>query len=116
MKYCRYCGYELEDDAQYCISCGRPTSLNNSSVNNNVNNSGNVEERNYHWAAVLALVFGILGGWLAIVFGIIGLMKCTDKNDRTMCIVGLVIGGIQIVFMIVRLILKLNGVSIDFSF
>lgn len=41
--------------------------------------------------AILALVFGILGGWLGIVFGAIGISKYKKGPYRNMSIAGLVL-------------------------
>ena len=55
MKYCRNCGHPMHDDEMYCGECGQP-------VNGSVKTSSQPEQ-NYHWAAICALVFGILGGF-----------------------------------------------------
>ena len=103
MKYCIYCGSDMDDVAVYCPICGKrqessvPRSNGYDSYYGNGNsNYSNVNSKNYHWAAVLALVFGILGGALAFVFGGIGLSKCDDPSDRKKCIVGMVLAGIWI--------------------
>ena len=54
--------------------------------------------------AVLALVFSILGGWLGLVFAIIGLSKYTTKKYRVMCGVSL---GLIIAWFITGFILGL---------
>lgn len=92
MKYCRNCGHPMHDDEMYCGECGQP-------VNGSVKTSSQPEQ-NYHWAAICALVFGILGGWLAFVFGIIGLIKCKEKSEKTMCIIGMVLAAVEIAFVI----------------
>ncbi len=57
--------------------------------------------------AILALVFGILGGLLALVFGHIALsqIRRTGESGRGMAIAGLVLGYISIVFWLVILLI-----------
>lgn len=49
---------------------------------------------------LLALIFGLLGGWLGLLFGIIGLAKYKEKSNRIMCIVGIVAWAIWLVIYI----------------
>ena len=93
MKYCRFCGQELEDENKFCPACGNSTDENAQEIHRTTDQQ---PAQNYRWAAICALIFGILGGWLAFVFGIIGLSKCTEKKDKTLCIVGMVIAVIMI--------------------
>ena len=112
MKYCRFCGMQIEDDAKFCPHCGNSTEENSMPTRSYDTNTQNTSTSgsNYHWAAVCALIFGILGGWLAFVFGGIGLSKCTEKSDRTMCIVGIVLGIVQFVLSIVLGVLMGLGI------
>ena len=50
--------------------------------------------------AVAALIFGLLGGWLGLVFGIIGLCKYKESGNRAMCIVGMVAWVVWLVIII----------------
>ena len=111
MKYCRFCGSQIDDDARFCPECGNATDENLDQTRpSNTTSTTNTQTSNYHWAAVCALIFGILGGWLAFVFGGIGLSKCTEKNDRTMCKVGIALGAVQTVIYIAYLVLVAAGV------
>ena len=49
---------------------------------------------------ILALIFGLLGGWLGLLFGIIGLAKYKEKSNKIMCIVGIVAWAIWLVIYI----------------
>lgn len=57
--------------------------------------------------AILALIFGLLGGWLGIVFGHIALsqIKRTGEQGRGMAIAGLVLGYISASVVVVYLIM-----------
>ncbi len=96
MKFCRFCGQEIDDDARFCPVCGNSTDENSEEIHRSTNTQQAKPEQNYHWAAVCALIFGILGGLLAFVFGAIGLSKCTEKSDKTLCIVGMIIAVVMI--------------------
>jgi len=50
--------------------------------------------------AVAALIFGLLGGWLGLVFGIIGLCKYKESGNRAMCIVGMIAWFVWLVIII----------------
>ena len=94
MKFCRFCGQEIEEDNKFCPVCGNSTDEGSEEIHRTTYQGQPTQ--NYHWAAVCALIFGILGGWLAFVFGAIGLSKCTEKKDRTLCIVGMIIAVVMI--------------------
>ena len=51
--------------------------------------------------AVLSLIFGLLGGWLGLLFGIIGLCKYKETGNRTMCVIGIIAWVIWVVVLIV---------------
>lgn len=93
MKYCPKCGAENVDDAAFCEKCG-------ASFSNPTPKSYDDEEgadlastgstHGMHVVSILALVFGILGGWAGLVLAIIGLANPdTVGTDRTYCKIGL---------------------------
>ena len=46
-KYCPFCGKELNDNAKFCISCGKSLDLDSNSLNSeNINNNTNVKSQN----------------------------------------------------------------------
>ena len=95
MKYCSKCGKELLDEAVVCPGCGCMCS---DAFNQQTQATQQKENVVY---AVLALVFGLLGGWLGLVFGIIGLKQYKEQSNRTMCIVGIVAWVIWLIVQIV---------------
>ena len=62
-KYCQKCGAELTKEEQFCSTCG--TRIGGG-------DSESVTEVKYPHtlATVLGYIFGFLGGWLGLVFGI----------------------------------------------
>lgn len=65
-----------------------------------------VQERSTNVFAILALVFGVLGGVLAIVFGHIALsqIKRTGENGRGLAIAGLILGYVFVAFWLLLVI------------
>lgn len=94
MKYCRFCGKQIDDDAKFCPACGNSTD-EFSEQTNPTYESGNTtttqSTQNFHWMAVLGLILSILDLVPGLVFCILGLKRCTIKSDRTKCVVGIVI-------------------------
>ncbi len=99
MKYCSHCGAEAEDDAAFCVKCGR-----------SLGSSNKTQPAESPIFGILSIVFGALGGWLGLIFGIIGLSSYKEQNNKSMCKIGigLFIGWMVILFLllIVRLSLR----------
>lgn len=93
MKYCSHCGAEVNDEAVVCVKCG--CSL------------GPIKQVESNVWGILSIVFGALGGWLGLVFGIIGLCTYKDESNRKKCKIGigLVLGWVvlAIIYIIVLL-------------
>lgn len=56
--------------------------------------------------AILALIFGALGGWFGLLFGIIGLTKYKGpeySGKRVMCVIGIVLWAVWFVIQILLL-------------
>ncbi|MBX4171193.1 DUF4190 domain-containing protein (plasmid) [Rhodococcus pyridinivorans] len=64
--------------------------------------------------AILALVFGLLGGVLGVVFGHIALSQInrTGENGRGLAIAGLVLGYISVVAWIIVVIVAVEAATI----
>lgn len=63
-------------------------------------NSNNIDYKPDLWMGILSLVFGVLGGWLGIVFGILGIRSANKtgyKQLKTMSIVGLIVCVISMI-------------------
>ena len=88
---------------------------NNQNYNQNQNYNSNYGQNNYQQQpvvvvqqgpegsgfAIAALIFGLLGGWLGLLFGIIGLCKYKESGNRAMCVVGIVAWIVWVVILIV---------------
>ncbi len=119
MKYCSDCGAEIQNDAKFCGVCGTkveadnqdpfatpqaqtttqdPFATNNTQEAHNTNyttqQNNKQESKTY---AILSLIFGALGGWLGLLFGILGLSQYKNQSNRTMCILGIVFWAIWFV-------------------
>ena len=133
-KFCPYCGYKVDDsyaaptpenvasetpfDETSAYSAPEEPSRDDiDNYFNNVNGEEKKADGESHYNhnakdtspvfAILALVFGILGGWLAIVFGAIGLTKYKSGPYRNMCIAGIVLG---VVWICIIVAIRVTGV------
>ena len=77
-KYCRNCGAPVDSGARVCSNCG-----------GRIDDLSVATKEESSTLGILALVFGILGGWLGLILGIIGLCTYKDKNNRKNCKIGL---------------------------
>jgi len=115
-KYCKACGAKLEDDARFCTECGSPVAdsaqQGESDSGRNANPYGSYYTPGAYRAepassrpqgyvlSILAVIFGALGGWLGLLFGVIGLClnKPGDTGVQTRCIIGIALAGVWIFF------------------
>ena len=51
--------------------------------------------------SVLALVFGLLGGTIALVFGIIGLCNNKKPANRARCVIGIIAWAVWVIVYII---------------
>ncbi len=89
--YCKNCGKEIIEGTQFCPYCGAAQ---------NTNNNTTMQESKV-WG-ILSLIFGILGGWIGLIFGIVGLCTYKDKQNRLMCKIGI---GIFVFWLILSLLI-----------
>lgn len=95
MNYCKYCGAPIAPDAYVCPHCGRIVSENRV--------PDDYESRREEGSAlgILAIVFGALGGFLGLLFGIIGLCVYRTHSNRKNCKagIGLFFGWIVLIIL-----------------
>ena len=91
MKYCVKCGKQINDNALACPYCGFTAA-----------NISMAESPTY---ANLALLFGALGGWLGLFFGIKGLRSYTNYTYLRKCKIGIGLFCGWIVFYLFWIIL-----------
>lgn len=102
MKYCSKCGTALEDDMTACPNCGAEQGEVRTKYCSKCGAAVDIdavvcpkcgcklaEKESSAWG-ILSLIFGLLGGWLGLVLGIMGLKRCQKKSTRVMCILGIV--------------------------
>lgn len=124
---CPTCGNEVRNDERFCQYCGEnndyyiepvksspePIRYSNPSPSPTNNYSSNYNNSNYNpyppqqqtiivreessAISILALIFCILGGWLGLLFAIIGLCTYKEEANRSRCIVALCIAGVWFV-------------------
>ncbi len=88
MKYCSNCGKEVDENAFVCVNCGYKL----------------MDQKEEGSAlGILSIIFGALGGWLGLVFGIIGLCIYKTKENKRNCKIGigLFVGWILLLIMII---------------
>ena len=86
MKYCSHCGAEVKDEAVVCVHCGC---------------SLETEKEESSVFAILAIVFGALGGWLGLVFGVIGLATYKNPSNKTKCKIGIALWAVWLVILVI---------------
>lgn len=128
--YCSCCGKEIREDERYCDNCGQNNEgyvekksietveiyqqANSNSANvqaSNTSQQNNIKTIKEESAAigVLAMIFGILGGWLGLMFSIIGLCTYQNPEHRTKCKIGL---GFFIGWSVIAIILGIVAAGI----
>lgn len=76
MKYCKYCGYELKDDARNCPNCGRDV------FNNSINTTTVYYVNKINGYAIAGFIFSFFIPLLGLIFGVIGLSKSKELNGE----------------------------------
>ena len=96
MKYCKFCGAEIADEAVVCVKCGR-------AVAEQPITNAPVTERKQNKLGVAGFVLSLFTIQpLAFIFSIIGIIvgkKCNDKIS--LAVAGLIIGLIELVITII---------------
>lgn len=91
MKYCQKCGCEIHDDAVVCINCGCQV--------------GEIKKSEGKAMGICAIIFGALGGWLGLLFGIIGLCIYKEPVNRRNCGIGLGLFGLWcLIYIIIKIV------------
>ena len=131
---CSCCGNEVREDERFCNNCGQNnegyverkpierveiyTQPSNSSTYSQPNGSyqqtnNYYQQNNYQQPqvqesstlGVLAIVFSILGGWLGLLFSIIGLCTYKEPENKSKCKIAL---GICIVWVVIGFLIGLG--------
>ena len=129
MKYCTHCGQELNDNDYYCFKCGNQAVFNIKELNtldkqdktsdNHVTKENQSKDINIF--ALLGFIFSFVSAVIGLVFGIIGLNKCKEDNERgeglakAAIIISTVSIVLSIIAVIVYIILLFSGIITMFS-
>ena len=80
MKFCKQCGYEMEDSSSFCPNCGTPAKE---------------ESRPFNPVPLILGILGILFGWLFALIGhilsIIGIVLGVREYKRSGSVSGLIV-------------------------
>lgn len=95
MKYCQFCGKEIEDDAVICVHCGR--SLSNNQITTTVNDAPSA------WWGFLGFCIPLLGLILWLSW-----RKTTPLKAKSAGI-GTLIGLLPLIAFVILLIIGLAG-------
>lgn len=102
--FCSKCGKEISDKDKYCPYCGCEISQNEKSGNESSDlqqkeaiQTPVQEKRVDKTIGVLSLVFAFIFPLVGLIISIIGLVKYKDKENKSLCTVGLIISGIDII-------------------
>lgn len=98
MAFCKNCGNQIDDDAQFCGKCGAANNVPTVNYQQNVGANG---ESNV-WG-ILAIVFSCLGGILGLIFSIVSL--CVYKPGSPNRKLGWIGFGISMAWIVLTIIL-----------
>lgn len=115
--FCQYCGKEISNDTKFCPNCGQAVNGNNSNgyyqnTNSNNNSFQAVKSEENAAIGILAIVFSVIGGWIGLVFSIIGLCIYKEQKNRRNCKIAL---GISIAIVAIWIIWVIVAVSLSVS-
>lgn len=115
-KYCINCGNELAEDSKFCNKCGVDSENNNVAENNQNVETANQGKSKTNGQAIAAFVvslvglfiFGVYCGLISLGLGITALKHIKafpNEKGKGLAIVGIVIGAIDVIFVILGTIL-----------
>jgi len=124
MAFCSNCGEKIVDGMKFCSKCGKPVNnLPNEPITPldqnqftiiNENNSSN-EKKTLNTMALIGFIAGLIS-WLLNFWGIVGIIACIfsgiglgkfnskTENNKWMAVIGIISGGINIIYAITQLI------------
>lgn len=128
--FCSRCGCEVKEGAAFCTNCGAPQ---RKAAADNSSNGRGADGRPIHrtqynvlsivgmaLSCIALIIFNCYGlvGLAGLIVSIIGLKNCkkNDEDGRAFAIIGIVVGGIDILAGIISLVVLygvLNGSFFD---
>ena len=117
--FCKKCGKEISENSRFCPYCGEENEVlakkeekqddpaaTYRAMYNDDNEYRPIQkapaQQESKVIPILSLIFGLLGGWLGLLFGIIGLTKCKEKGNKAMCIIGIVAWAVWLTILIIQ--------------
>ncbi len=100
--FCKNCGKEIDDNSTFCPYCGQQINENTDYYYTGNNNNNNIKKES-QVIGILAIVFSALGGWLGIIFAIIGLATYKEKSNRNLCKIALGICAAWVILLIITI-------------
>lgn len=107
MKYCRYCGGQIADEAVICLNCGRT-----------VNEQPAPQESSLNVLCLLGFIFSFISAIVGLVLSIIGnnqVKNTPDTKSKNFAKAGIIISsvmlGISVVSAIIAIIVWLAWFS-----
>ncbi len=100
--YCKNCGKEIDDNSTFCPYCGQQINENTDYYYTGNNNNNNIKKES-QVIGILAIIFSALGGWLGIIFAIIGLATYKEKSNRNLCKIALGICAAWVILLIITI-------------
>ena len=120
--FCRICGYELPENAQFCSRCG--THVETSEFVPTAEESTPAEPAKYSGKAIAGFVIALVGimisaipcGIIGIVFSVLGKKETVElnKKGKGLAIAGLVISILDIVLGVINVINVMGTMSYYF--
>ena len=95
MKYCSYCGAEMDNDAEICIKCGCPDRSAQLTCGNTVSNS-------WSTLSIVGFVFSFLTINVGFILSLIAYLrtKRTGQKGRGFAVAGIIITVVEAVVCI----------------
>ncbi|MBQ9265600.1 MAG: zinc-ribbon domain-containing protein [Bacilli bacterium] len=117
--FCSNCGKEISNKDKYCPYCGCEISQNEKDGSESsdlqqkeVMQTPEQEKRVDKTVGVLSLVFAFVFPLVGLIISICGLVKYKDKENKSLCMAGLIISGIDIiVYFVISIFLMLAIVA-----
>ena len=110
--YCTKCGKVIPEQTQFCTHCGAPQTLGECVDNTNSWIPNNTMALVSYYLGIASLLCGLLTGIPAIITGIMGINFARQNPTAKGVVhawVGIVLGGIALVFQLIMLIAILSA-------